>query len=37
MDVATLRREKDRFFRLSHDSPLDHEQRHAFTGLRYFP
>jgi uncharacterized protein (DUF1684 family) len=36
MDVATLRREKDRFFKQSHDSPLAHDQRHSFTGLRYF-
>jgi uncharacterized protein (DUF1684 family) len=37
MDVATLRREKDDLFGHSHDSPLTHEQRHSFTGLRYFP
>jgi uncharacterized protein (DUF1684 family) len=37
MDVATLRREKDRFFGRSEDSPLSHEQRHGFKGLRYFP
>ena len=36
MDVATLRREKDRFFGKSDDSPLTHEQRHVFSGLRYF-
>ena len=37
MDVATLRREKDELFGNSHDSPLTHEQRHVFSGLRYFP
>ena len=36
MDVATLRREKDRFFGRSHESPLSHDQRHSFKGLRYF-
>jgi uncharacterized protein (DUF1684 family) len=37
MDVATLRREKDRFFGQSHESPLRADQRRSFTGLRYFP
>ncbi len=37
MDVATLRREKDSFFRRSHDAPLTPEQRRGFTGLPYFP
>lgn len=32
-----MRTAKDDFFRRSHDSPLDHEQRHSFTGLRYYP
>lgn len=37
MDIAALRREKDDYFRRSHNSPLTHEQRGAFRGLRYFP
>ncbi len=32
-----LRQAKDDFFRRSPDSPLDHEQRHGFHGLRYYP
>src|SRR2546426_12721468 len=36
MDVAELRREKDRFFVGPHDSPLTVEQRRSFTGLKYF-
>lgn len=35
--VRELRKAKDDFFRSSHDSPLSHEQRHGFRGLRYFP
>ncbi len=37
MTIAELRAAKDDFFRRSHDSPLDHEQRHGFKGLRYYP
>ncbi len=33
--IRELRAAKDEFFR-SHDSPLDHEQRHGFDGLRYY-
>lgn len=36
-DIQELRAAKDEFFRRSHDSPLDHLQRHHFTGLRYYP
>lgn len=39
-DLVTLREfraAKDDFFRAGHDSPLDHEQRHGFRGLRYYP
>jgi uncharacterized protein (DUF1684 family) len=35
--LERFRREKDEAFRLDPDSPLDPEQRRAFTGLRYFP
>ncbi len=39
MDFAELlefRREKDRFFASSHQSPLDHGDQHNFAGLAYF-
>ena len=36
VDVAELRREKDKFFGGPHDSPLTVEQRGSFTGLKYF-
>ena len=39
MDTEQLldyRRAKDEFFATSHDSPLDHADRHDFSGLRYF-
>lgn len=36
-DVERLRREKDRFFRESPNSPLRPEDRRAFQGLEYFP
>ncbi len=36
MDVAARRRAKDDYLKRSHDSPLTHEQRHGFAGLRYF-
>ncbi len=35
--VEQLRREKDRFFRESHNSPIPEEDRHSFSGLEYFP
>lgn len=37
VNVRDLRAAKDEFFRRAHDSPLDHEQRHGFKGLRYYP
>lgn len=37
MDTREFRATKDDFFRRGHDSPLDHEQRHGFKGLRYYP
>ncbi|MGH3649824.1 MAG: DUF1684 domain-containing protein [Acidimicrobiia bacterium] len=35
-DLLEHRRAKDEFFRTSHDSPLDHADRHQFEGLHYF-
>lgn len=35
--AQALRAAKDEFFRTGADSPLTHEQRHAFAGLAYFP
>ena len=35
--VANFRAEKDEYFRLAHDSPIPHDQRHDFVGLPYFP
>ncbi len=34
--LVRFRGEKDQFFRVSHDSPLPHEDRDAFRGLSYF-
>ncbi len=36
VDIATLRKAKDDYFKHSHDSPLIAEQRRSFGGLRYF-
>ncbi len=36
-ELDEIREAKDDFFRRSPGSPLDHEQRHAFGGLRYYP
>jgi uncharacterized protein (DUF1684 family) len=36
-ELKTFRSEKDIFFAHDHQSPLTHEQKHAFKGLRYFP
>jgi uncharacterized protein (DUF1684 family) len=36
-DLETFRAEKDDFFRRDPHSPLTPDQRHSFTGLRYFP
>ena len=35
--VANFRAEKDEYFRLAHDSPIPHDQRHDFPGIPYFP
>ena len=34
--VALFRADKDDYFRSAHDSPIPHDQRHDFPGLRYF-
>lgn len=36
-DLKEFRREKDAFFGSHPQSPLTHEQQHAFKGLKYFP
>lgn len=37
-EINEHRRQKDRFFAVSHQSPLPHEDRHeGFSGLAYFP
>lgn len=36
-EVEVNRREKDSFFGSDADSPIPHEERHRFTGLKYFP
>ena len=36
-NLKEFRREKDEFFGGDHQSPLTHEQQHAFKGLKYFP
>ena len=36
-DLEAFRAEKDDLFRHSPDSPLTHQQRSGFGGLRYFP
>ncbi len=36
-EIEHLRREKDRFFKESHHSPIPPNEREAFTGLNYFP
>jgi uncharacterized protein len=36
-ELAAFRAAKDAFMREDPHSPLSHEQRHAFTGLSYFP
>jgi len=35
--LAGYRERRDQFFAHDPHSPLEHEQRHGFTGLRYFP
>lgn len=34
--LIEYRQAKDEFFRTSHQSPLDHHDRHQFRGLEYF-
>ncbi len=36
-EVEQLRREKDRFFKASHNSPIPPQDRASFEGLDYFP
>ena len=36
-ELEQFRKSKDDFFAHYPDSPLTHEQKKAFTGLRYFP
>ena len=36
-DLKEFRHEKDDFFGSDPQSPLTHEQKHAFKGLKYFP
>ena len=36
-NLQELRAEKDEFFARHPQSPLTHEQKHAFEGLKYFP
>ena len=35
--LTAYRRQKDKWMQESADSPLEHHQRHTFTGLNYFP
>src|SRR5947209_8400813 len=35
--IEAYRRQKDKWMQESPDSPLDAEQRAAFTGLNYYP
>lgn len=37
MDLREFRQAKDDYFKRGHDSPLTHEERHSFAGLRYYP
>jgi uncharacterized protein (DUF1684 family) len=36
-EVTAFRADKDEFFRTAHQSPIPHEQRHEYPGLRYYP
>ena len=36
-NLQEYRDQKDLFFQHDHHSPIDHEQRHDFNGLNYFP
>ncbi len=35
--LTHFRKEKDEFYKHDHHSPLTHEQKHVFKGLKYFP
>ncbi len=35
--LENFRKEKDAFFKLSHDSPIPENERPGFAGLKYFP
>ena len=36
-EIGDFRKAKDQFFGSDDDSPLTHEQRKRFGGLKYFP
>ncbi len=36
-ELQRFRERKDEFFHYDHHSPLTHEQRESFEGLKYFP
>ncbi len=36
-ELDTFRAQKDDFFRSDYQSPLAPDQKHSFTGLKYFP
>lgn len=36
-EIEDFRKEKDRYFKTMHDSPISHDERESFKGLRYFP
>ena len=35
--IEAFRRQKDKWMQESADSPLEHHQRHTFSGLNYYP
>ncbi len=35
--LEAFRKQKDKFFQESEDSPISHEERHHFEGLHYYP
>ena len=35
-DLERFRKQKDEYFGRSHNSPLDHDAQHGFTGLNYY-
>jgi len=36
-EIEEFREMKDRYFETAHDSPIPHEERHRFKGLKYYP